>query len=263
MISRKPCRIVVSCRKIALFAIVGFGQVSGEYTPTQEELLAQWQSLATASIPGLDPASYFEVKQYADKMCGDAGRISLPCGECNEDWGGLEKCRAECNSKHECNYFTFLSDTSNHTSCSIHNTCPQTSTKTTPTKFSGTTYKKNVIEQTIYTETSENANRICENEGRINLPCGNCGPRWGGKDLCLAECDARPDCKYVNVFSDDSCRIFSSCHSTTPGLKGINNTVFVKSSMEGLLNSVGDLIEGKPSPSSYVVIPAYDEKNMP
>ena len=60
---------------------------------------------------------------------------------------------------------------------------------------------------------------VCQDESRIVLPCGSCGPGWGTLSDCEDVCNSHDNCRFVTFFEDNGCRIYSACNvsSTVQG----------------------------------------------
>ena len=64
-----------------------------------------------------------EVNDYVllatGKVCAQAGRIPLSCGNCGPGWGELADCEDECNALADCTHLTYFEDKG----CRIYKTC--------------------------------------------------------------------------------------------------------------------------------------------
>jgi len=56
--------------------------------------------------------------------------------------------------------------------------------------------------------------RKCDENSRIMLECGDCGPGLTDFNSCKSMCDAHLQCRYFNYFNDKACSLYTDCVST-------------------------------------------------
>jgi hypothetical protein len=66
----------------------------------------------------------------------------------------------------------------------------------------------------------------CPASGRIPLPCGGCGPNWGDLKACEEQCNALQACTDITFYSDNGCRIYSSCNLDEAPVPDVQTTVY-------------------------------------
>jgi len=66
---------------------------------------------------------------------------------------------------------------------------------------------------------------VCNEGGRVEAPCGYCGPDWGDLEQCKSLCLKSVACRYLTFFSDRGCRLYSSCNTTWVQNYGAGTTV--------------------------------------
>jgi hypothetical protein len=73
--------------------------------------------------------------------------------------------------------------------------------------------------------------KACPESGRIRLSCGNCGPGWGDLKACEAQCNALQTCSDITFYSDNGCRVYSSCNLAEDSVSGVQTTVYHRSNV--------------------------------
>ena len=92
-------------------------------------------------------------------------------------------------------------------------------------------YTKEPPSPTYTLDPDYGLNFICSEASRIIPACGNCGPYWGDLAQCQALCDGTAGCTAITFFSDNGCRLYSTCSAADPCPFCVATSIYMRESV--------------------------------